>query len=356
MAPVLARHEVAEPLVRQLVCYETVAAEEVLRLRREQRAVVQRGEAGVLHAAPVVVVDGGLAVFRPRVVHANLALEELHHVLRLAERVRRGGEVAECGPELQRDVAVLVLDFLQLPGDQRDEVVHVWLLLHPMKRREPARAGLRGDLPTIRERDHASRHAAGHLAGELLDRMVERRKPMPRLARLALRPQMRLGVTHLRRAEVEAFARLGGILHRHARLLPDRNRGREGEDKLAVGDLMGGQLLRAGHRRDTQLDGVQPQLFERGGDGLEGERGGAGDGAGLEVRRHVEREVEDVHAAVGGVFAVGGRIHGGRGELRGAPAAEMGLLGGKRGGDCGQSEREQREEGGGADLHGGESK
>ena len=41
----------------------------------------------------------------------------------------------------------------------------------------------------------------------------------------------------------------------------------------------------------------------------------------------VEREVEQVHAAVGRVFAVSRRIHGGRSELRGAPAAEMRLLG-----------------------------
>jgi hypothetical protein len=238
LAPVLARHEVAEPLVSQLMRDEAVAAEQVLRLGGEERAVVQRGEAGVLHAAPVVVVDGGLAILRPRVVHANLALEKLHHVLGVAEGVRGGGEVAGRGPKLQRDVAVLVLDFLQLPGDQRDEVGHVRLLLHPMKRGESTRAGLGGNLATVRERDHAGGHMAGDFAGELLDGMVERREPMPRLARLALRPEMRLGITHLRRPEVEAFARLGGILHHHARLLPDGNRRGEGEDNLAVGDLV----------------------------------------------------------------------------------------------------------------------
>ena len=99
MAPVLAGDEVAEPLVRQLVSHQPLAAADVFRLIAEQRGGVERGLTGVFHAAPVEVLHANLVVLRPRIRHADFLFKKLHARLRVAERVGGVGEVGRRGPE-----------------------------------------------------------------------------------------------------------------------------------------------------------------------------------------------------------------------------------------------------------------
>ena len=132
LAPVLAGDEVAEPLVCQLVSHQSLAAADVFRLAAEKRGGVERGLAGVFHTAPVEVLHGDLIVLGPRVGHADFLLKILHALLGIAERVGRVGEVGRRRPERHRQVAMLLLDALEVTGDKRDEVVDVRLVLTPL--------------------------------------------------------------------------------------------------------------------------------------------------------------------------------------------------------------------------------
>ena len=311
MAPVLAGDEVAEPLVRQLVSHQPLAAADVFRLIAEQRGGVERGLTGVFHAAPVEVLHANLVVLRPRIRHADFLFKKLHARLRVAERVGGVGEVGRRGPERHRQVAVLLLDALEVTGDKRDEVVDVRLVLTPLDDAQ-ARVGIDGiaDFPAIGQNDHRLGHAAGHGGGEKLVGRVKAREPVPRLDRFALRPDMRVAgvVAHFRCAEVEALFRLGLVGDGELGLLARRDRIGEGDDQRAVGVLPSGDLRTAGGDiTDLEVVRVEAQLTKRLEDRPEGERGGAGNAAILEVRRDVEVELLDVHSAVRRV-ALGRRV------------------------------------------------
>ena len=314
MAPVLAGDEVAEPLVRQLVSHQPLAAADVFRLIAEQRGGVERGLTGVFHAAPVEVLHANLVVLGPGIGHAGFLLEIFHALFRVTERVGGVGEVGRRRPERHRQVAVLLLEPLEVAGDKRDEVVDVRLVLAPL---DDAQAGVGidgiADFPAIGQHDHSLGHAAGHGGGEKLVGRVKAREPVPRLDRFALRPDMRVAgvVAHFRRAEVESLFRLGLVSDGEPGLLARRDRLGEGDDQRAVGVLPSGDLRTVcGDFADLEVVRVEAQLAKRLEDRLERERGGAGDTAVFEVRRDVEVELPDVHGAVGRV-ALGRRVDAG---------------------------------------------
>ena len=99
LAPVLAGDEVAEPLVRQFVRHQPLAAPDVFRLAAEQGRGVECADAGVLHASPVEILHGDLVVLGPRIRHADFRLKILHALLRVTERVGGVGEVGRSRPE-----------------------------------------------------------------------------------------------------------------------------------------------------------------------------------------------------------------------------------------------------------------
>ena len=85
MAPILAGDEVAEPLVRQFVSHQPLAAADVFRLIAEQRRGVERGLTGVFHATPVEVLHADLIVLGPRVGYADFIFKKLHARLGVAK-------------------------------------------------------------------------------------------------------------------------------------------------------------------------------------------------------------------------------------------------------------------------------
>ena len=246
MRPILARHEVAKPLMRQFVRHEAGAVAEVLRNVAEERAVIENRHRRVLHAAPAEVFDAHLIILRPRIEDADLLLEKIHHVLRSTKGTLCLGDLRRGRPEGHRDVAMRVFDLLEVTGTERDEVIHVRLVLEPAHG-DKAGGGvlLLRHLAAVRDHDHAFRHAAGDFAGELLIRRVETRKPMTRLERLALGPEMRIArrIAHLSSAEVETLIRRGAVVNGHARLFVGGNRFRERHDDVLARRLIAEDLL-----------------------------------------------------------------------------------------------------------------
>ena len=141
---------------------------------------------------------------------------------------------------------MLVFDLLKVTGAKRDEVVRVRLVLQPAHGDETGGGVLfLRHLAAVRDHDHAFGYAAGDFAGELLIRRVEAGKPMTRLVRLALGPEMRIArrIAHLSSAEVETLIRRGAVVNGHARLFVGGNRFRERHDDVLARRLIAEDLL-----------------------------------------------------------------------------------------------------------------
>ena len=242
--PVLAGDEIPEPLMHQLMRHQPLAFAQVLRRVREQRTVVQDGERRVLHAAPAEILHADLVILRPGIRHADFLLEETHHVLRVTEGSLRVVDLRSRRPERHRDVAIRVGDGFEIPGAQRDEIIRVRLVLQPAHRHETGGVLRLLHAFAVGEHHHALGHMADHFAGELLIRRIEAGKPMPRLQRLALRPQVLVArrITHLLRAEIKAVLRRRAVGDRDRRLLVRWYRLREREHHLLVRRLPAQQL------------------------------------------------------------------------------------------------------------------
>ena len=206
---------------------------------------------------------------------------------------------------------MLVLDFFEITRDERDQVVGMGFFLRPVDRHQPGRrVFLLGNQPSVRQHGHSGGHAAGDFRRELFVRRIETRIPVPRLDLFALGKQVGVTfpVTHLGSAKVKPLRRLRVITDGHARFFVRWNRPGKSDDYLFRGHLPGLDFFRGGDRMNRQVHGVQLQLLDRFGDGLESDGRPAFDRALLEVRRHVERQMQHVHLAVRRVLAVLGRL------------------------------------------------
>ena len=137
VAPILARDKVAEPLVRHLVRNQAFAVANVLRCLGKKRVVGQRRATGVLHAAGHKIIHANLIILGPRIRHADFLLEKRHDVFGVAERAGRLVDLRRRGVKRERDVVVFVLDFFEIAGDERDQVVGVRFVLRPVDRHQP---------------------------------------------------------------------------------------------------------------------------------------------------------------------------------------------------------------------------
>ena len=259
MAPVLAGEQIAEPLVREFVRDEALAATEIFKRGRKHRVVVQRGERNVFHAAPVKILDANLVVLVPRIRHANLLLKKLHDGQRVGEGIHRVLDLRRRRPPVHGHLAVHRLDRLQAPGHEADEVVRHRLVLQPMHGHQAIRALLLGHLVPVRQCHDALGDVNDHFHGEFFVRIIVGGIPKARLVRLALRPDVHvLGfVAQLRRAEIKTTIWLGGIAHRHARLFAHRNGVSESHDHFLVRDLVAENLFRGSDGRDTEIHPIE---------------------------------------------------------------------------------------------------
>ncbi len=81
VAPVFAGHQVAEPLMRELVGNQRIfiARKFGNELRILQRAAGIGRRAGIFHSSRDEIIDHALSVFFPRIIHAKFLAEDLHH-------------------------------------------------------------------------------------------------------------------------------------------------------------------------------------------------------------------------------------------------------------------------------------
>ena len=325
MAPVLAGHVVAEPLVGQLVGDQPVGAVHVLGLRSVERPVGQHGQRGVFHPAPQKVVDHHLVVLVPGKRHADLALEEPHYVGRLPKGALGLFDLRGRGIEAQRNLPVAVLDLLQFARHQRHQVVHVRRVLQPAHGLETGLGiGRLTHLAAIGQHHHVRRYPADHLGREALVRIIERRIPVTRLVRFPLGPQVGVfrPVPHLRGAEVQPLAGLRRVRDGHPLLLPRRQGIDKGHHQFPGRRLIPGHRRAGLHRGDGQIHRVQAEFPQRRGDRREPQRRLAGHASRREIRGHVDRQMQHVDQPVRGVLPplAGCFLSTGR---RRAPAAQF---------------------------------
>ena len=118
LAPILAGDEVAKPLVGKFMGDESLAAADVLGCFRVEGAVIQGSEAGVVHAAPAVILDADLVILGPWVRDADFFFEEGHHVLGVLKGILGIFDFRGRGIEGEGDIAILVFDLLEIPRDE----------------------------------------------------------------------------------------------------------------------------------------------------------------------------------------------------------------------------------------------
>ncbi len=255
LAPVAARHEITEPLVRELVTDERVDVVVDRGAIVEQHGVGERRGARVLHPAEDEVGDEHLRVARIRIGDAELLREQLEHLRRARERALGRLLLAALDVEHDRRIAPLRLDHREVADGERDEVAAVRDVELPVQR--ALRAGsLVGDQRAVRQREHRRGDGDLDLARGLLVRCVEAREPVARVFVLALCPRLR----RLRRIasvgphEVQAATRRALVIDRDDKLgTGGGGRGELDAQLLAVmtvrrrlaadGDLVDRQLL-----------------------------------------------------------------------------------------------------------------
>ena len=107
----------------------------------------------------------------------------------MAKRIRRIGEIRGGRPERHAQITVLLLQPLEITGDQRNEVIDVWLLLFPSNCLQ-SRLGidLLGCLSSVGQNRHPLGHATGNGGGKELVGRIEAGEPVSGLNRFALSP------------------------------------------------------------------------------------------------------------------------------------------------------------------------
>ena len=276
VAPILAGDQVAEPLMGQLVSDQPLAAADVFGVSGEERVIGQGGDAGVFHAARHEIVDAHLRVFGPRIRHADFLLEKSHHIFGALKGVGRFVDLGGRRVKRERNVFMLVLDLLEITGQQRHQIRDMRFVLPPAHRHQASVSVFlfRNEFAVGQHR-HAFRHAAGDLGGELFIRRIEARIPMPRLNGFALRKKMRVAlfVAHFRRAEIKPLLWLGLIGNGDTGFLVRRNGLGKSDHDFFVGHLLGLDLLGGGDGLNIQIDRVEPEFLKGLGNRFEGESG-----------------------------------------------------------------------------------
>ena len=133
ISPILAGHQIAKPLVSQFVRNQWILAGHVFRReqRMNQRRTCVRSSAGVLHSTRNELIHHGLRVFFPRIIHAKLFAEQLHHLWR--SRITYFQPVAS---PLRRVIGhrlapPAILRFIKFAGHHRDQIRRTWQVLLP---------------------------------------------------------------------------------------------------------------------------------------------------------------------------------------------------------------------------------
>ncbi len=215
-----------------------------------------------------------------------------------------------------------------MPPDHGDEVVHVLLLLLPMKEGlVPGRTLF--DKATVGEHRHALRDAADHFAGEPLVRIVVAREPMAVALRFALRPEMvvALGITHRLGAVEPALLRLGGVGDGHGGLGAGGDGLGECQGDRGFADVPVLECRRRVDRAHGEVDRVEPQLRQGLRDGGEGEGRLAGEATVGEVGVELESDVFHVDLAIARILAAVARMVGVGVEGEGSEEASLASAG-----------------------------
>ena len=215
---------------------------EIFRAGIKETSCHLKRAARVLHTSGDEVEAIDLIVFVPGEGHADLAVVELDDLLGVSKRERRLIFVRGRHQQCQGQGAGLVLKFVEVTSRQRDEVVHMRLVLFPMPGREIA-GTLLGNQRAVGNYLHAGRRVADDLAGEALVRVIVAWKPKAMQVRLALGPDLGVAglVTHLGSLEIESVFRLGAGVNRRRDLGPGRDGGVKNQSELFVGDDLIGE-------------------------------------------------------------------------------------------------------------------
>ena len=275
----------------------------------EKRVVGKGGRAGVLHAARDEVIHTNLVVLGPGIRQANFPLEKLHDVPGVAKGAERLANLGGRSQKREFHVVVLVLDPLEIAGHQRDEIIGVGLFLGPVEGDQSGDGVLGfGNQSPVGDHSHAVGNMAGHLGGEFFVGRVKTGVPMTRLDGLALGEQMGVAflVAHLGRAEIKSEIGLRVVGDGDRGLAVRRHRSCEGDDEMVARDLPGLNLLGGGDGMNIQAHRVERQFTGRFDDRFEADDGRGLDRPLLEIRRHVQDEMQNLDLLVGGVFAMVG--------------------------------------------------
>ena len=221
-------HQIAEPLVRQLVRHDAIHAlarvdRAVLRID-QQRGVAEEDRAGVLHTAGLELRYGDEVELRVGIGHAEPLLIPGHGVYGRLQREAAEGPLPHAGEDAHRHVADEALEHIEAADRQGDEVGgererhrKVPGLVRPELGIE--RRLLRVVMGGQGVRDHhlLARRGNGEGEGGLHRRLVEAGKGLARVDGLELGEGLGLAVAGLRQveaAQVMAQRRLEGQLQR----------------------------------------------------------------------------------------------------------------------------------------------
>ncbi len=296
-APVATGHEVAKPLMGELVGHQRIDVVVERRALVDEHAIGQRGRAGVLHAAEDEIGDEDLRVARIRIGDSELGREQLEHLGRARERAFALRFLAALAVVDHRHVAPPGLELGEIADRERDEIAAVRHVEPPVH--GALRAGGRiGDERTVRQREHRSGHGRDDLARRFLVWRIEAREPVARVLVLALGP----GLGRFRRVavvgggEVQAAPRRSAIGNIEYELVADRERGRL-DAQLATIMAVGRLLAVRVHALDLELDRIELDRRGRRQRGRTQGRG-AGDRACARIDLDLEQDVKDVDDAV----------------------------------------------------------
>ena len=327
VAPRLAGHQVAEPVVEQLVRDDEVVVvlREFARVLLHELPEDHRGR--VLHRARHVVAHGHLRVLRPGVAYTGQLREEGQHLRRVREDLL--GDLGVLGLHVvaQRHALPLAGPRRELPDRQHVQVGRVRLVHAPVVRAGTVAVARRGGQHAVAQRRVLIVHRHVEVLRRALVGLVDGRHPIRVVFGLALRPDLTrlLGVLVARVDEEEPLvardrrraalgARRGHVVEVQLELLTarvgPRQRHRDGAPVVAVAEVL--------PRGTAELDGRELEAFR-----VERYRVLRTEG-----RRHPQRRLPQ-HALAGPVEAqpqrrvqqvvragLGGAVHGHRHRRR----------------------------------------
>ena len=109
-------------------------------------------------------------------------------------------------------------------------------------------------------------------------------------------------VAHFGRAKVKSLLWFGAIGDNNHRFLICRNRRIKRHHNFFARILVAGDFGRRCQRRNRKIDRIELQLRQSFGDRLESNRRFGRNRALFEIRRHIQRQMQDVHQAARRIF------------------------------------------------------